>query len=203
MSGATPSMTNMPVSPNAISMLRLTTRTESGMLRRREFFRILGADSRGDTDSDDQVVMIRLSVPGTLQHRDLVLRVVASSCKLLRSQQARTQEPSHPEEHDDQFDNKVVSAVGEVFNNIAIHGYAGRATGAVDIEIDVAENRLILRVADTGESFDLAADTALALPNLPESHMGLYIVRSFMDEVRYEPGDSSGRPNVLILTKRY
>lgn len=145
--------------------------------------------------------MIRLSVPGTLPHRDLVLRVVASSCKLLRSHRARTQETSHSEHHD--FDNEVVSAVGEVFNNIAIHGYAGGTTGNVEIEIEIEESRLILRFADTGKSFDLLADTAATLPNLPESHMGLYIVRSFMDEVRYEVGNGANKPNVLTLAKRY
>lgn len=147
--------------------------------------------------------MIRLSVPGTLLHRELVLRVVASSCKLLRLQRAGTQNPSHSEEHDTQFDSKVVSAVGEAFNNIAIHGYRDGGTGAVDIEIHVDGDLMTLRLADTGERFDLAAETAVALPTLPESHMGLYILRSFMDEVRYEPGSGSGRPNVMVLTKRY
>ncbi|GMV17189.1 MAG: ATP-binding protein [Sorangiineae bacterium PRO1] len=145
--------------------------------------------------------MIRLSVPGTLPHRDLVLRVVASSCKLLRSQRAKTQETGRSEHHD--FDNEVVSAVGEVFNNIAIHGYAGGVAGNVEIEIQIEESGLVLRLADTGKSFDLLADTAATLPNLPESHMGLFIVRSFMDEVRYEVGNGSGKPNVLTLTKRY
>lgn len=145
--------------------------------------------------------MIRLSVPGTLMHRDLVLRVVASSCRLLRLQLEKTQEASHPDDH--AFDNEVVSAVGEVFNNIAIHGYAGRTDGNVGLEIEIAGNQLVLRVSDTGKSYDLVADTAASLPNLPESHMGLFIVRSFMDEVRYEASNGSGKPNVLTLCKRF
>jgi len=143
--------------------------------------------------------MIRLSVPGTLTHRDLVLRVVASSCKLLRSQQ--TQEASHADDHS--FDNEVVSAVGEIFNNIAIHGYTGPHRGAVELTIEIDGNRLEVRLADTGKSFDFEAGGEEVPPSLPESHMGLFIVRSFMDEVRYEAGNGSGRPNVFVLTKRY
>jgi serine/threonine-protein kinase RsbW len=146
--------------------------------------------------------MIRLSVPGTLPYRDLVLRVVASSCKLVRSKDNGTQEASH-EDHDDQFDNKVVSAVSEVFNNIAIHGYRNQPAGSVDIEIEMGERHITVRFSDTGRSFDLAATVAPDLDALPESRMGLFIVRSFMDEVSYRPGETAGEPNVMTLTKRY
>jgi serine/threonine-protein kinase RsbW len=145
--------------------------------------------------------MIRLSVPGELAYRDVVLRVVASSCKLMRSRQHGTQEASH-EDHDGELATQVVSAVSEVFNNIAIHGYRNRAPGNVDVEIEVTDDELTLRLSDTGASFDLAAVRPPALAALPESHMGLYIVRSFMDDVRYEPGDGATRPNVLTLIKR-
>ena len=39
--------------------------------------------------------MIRLSVPGTLRYRDVVLRVVASACRLVRSDPAVQQEAGH------------------------------------------------------------------------------------------------------------
>ena len=61
-----------------------------------------------------------------------MLRVVASSCKLFCSARERTQEASH-----DDFTSQVVSAVSEVFNNIAIHGYAERTSGNVEIEIEM------------------------------------------------------------------
>jgi hypothetical protein len=37
---------------------------------------------------------------------------------------------------------------------------------------------------------------------LPEGGMGLFIIRSFMDEVTYTRG-GGGKPNVLVLRKRW
>ena len=49
----------------------------------------------------------------------------------------------------------------------------------------------------TGNSFDLAMVPAPDLDTLPESGLGLYIIRSFMDDVKY----LAGTPNVLSMTK--
>jgi serine/threonine-protein kinase RsbW len=56
---------------------------------------------------------------------------------------------------------------------------------------------------DTGSDFDPSREAMPDLSMLPESHMGLYIMRSFMDEVTYSAGKPPTRPNVLTLTKRY
>ena len=145
--------------------------------------------------------MIRLSVPGTLGYRDVVLRVVTAACRLVRSSALGKQEPSR-EQH--QFDDKVVSAVGEAFNNVAIHAYRDLAPGAVDIEIDVSAEGITLRMADTGHSFEPGVEVKRtpALDSLPESHMGLYIMRSCMDKVTYRPGNDA-LPNLLTMTKRF
>ena len=120
----------------------------------------------------------------------------------MRSAEVGTQEASH-DEGDQQFDTKVVSAVSEVFNNIAIHGYENRAAGAVDIEIELSKRCIRLRLADTGRRFDPEVAALEDPGELPESHMGLFIVRKFMDEFSYVPGDAAGTPNVMTLTKRY
>ncbi len=131
--------------------------------------------------------MIRLAVPGRLEYRDVVLRVASSACKLTRPESERA----------DDFDNEVVSAFGEAFNNVCIHGYRGRPPGDFAVEIDVEPDAITLRVMDTGHSFDPTLAPGLAVGALHESGMGIYIMRSFM-EMTYRPG----RPNVLVLTKR-
>ena len=143
--------------------------------------------------------MIRLSVPGTLRYRDVVLRVVASACKLMRSMATTKQELSR----DDEFDDKVVSAVGEAFNNVAIHAYRGRSPGAVDLAFELRTDGITIHMSDTGKGFEPKAEKLPDLATLPESNMGLYIVRSFMDEVTYRRGDGQGSPNVLTLSKRF
>ncbi|HEX7598493.1 MAG TPA: ATP-binding protein, partial [Polyangia bacterium] len=55
-----------------------------------------------------------------------------------------------------------------------------------------------ISMEDFGASFDPAAAPVPELDAMPESGLGIYIMRSFMDEVTYR----AGRPNVLILSKR-
>ena len=113
---------------------------------------------------------------------------------------APKQEPSR---ETDEFDDKVVSAVGEAFNNVAIHAYRDLSPGSVDVELELRPDGITIRMADTGRHFEPKGEKLPDLTTLPESHMGLYIVRSFMDEVTYRPGGAVGARNVLTLTKRY
>jgi serine/threonine-protein kinase RsbW len=146
--------------------------------------------------------IIRLSVPGALNYRDVVLRVVAAACRLVRDMAKGKQEPSRASR---EFDDKVVSAISEAFNNVAIHAYRDVSPGAVVIEIDVAPEGITLRMFDTGRVFEpgIEVQNTPALASLPESHMGLYIMRSCMDKVTYRPGSGEAVPNLLTLTKRY
>jgi serine/threonine-protein kinase RsbW len=125
---------------------------------------------------------------GTLDHRDVTLRAVSAACKLV------TRNPQGPSWNE--FRMHVVSAVGEAFNNIVLHGYQGRGDGEIEIEISATGERITIAMRDYGLSFD---PTKVPLPDLdalPESGWGLFIIRSFMD-LTYMPGS----PNVLTLSK--
>ena len=133
--------------------------------------------------------MIRLKVPGALKYRDLAVRVVAAACKLVGDQDEGDQKS---------WSDQVVSAFGEAFNNTAIHSFEGRTAGDVDIEIEIGRDYITIRVLDFGNSYDFTNVPLPDLDNLPESGMGIFIIRSFMDEVSYV----AGAPNVLSMTKR-
>ena len=133
--------------------------------------------------------MIRLRVPGSLTYRTLALRVVTAACDMARSQDA--------DADSDEFDAQTVTAVGEAFNNIAIHSYSV-CPGDVDIEIEFEIHQISIRMMDTGASFDPSSVPEPELNELPESGMGLFIMNSFMDEVTY----TAGKPNVLCMVKR-
>ena len=138
--------------------------------------------------------MIRLRVPGSLRYRDLAVRVVAAACKLVGRDQEGEEEALR---EDRQFDAAVVSAFGEAFNNVAIHSYPKGKKGDVEVEIDVYPDHIVIRLIDYGATFDPMAVPEPDLASLPESGMGIYIMRSFMDDVTYK----SGSPNVLSMTK--
>jgi serine/threonine-protein kinase RsbW len=131
--------------------------------------------------------LIRLSVPGTLQYRDLAMRFVTAACKLVE-----------PGAVPRDFDDKVVSAFGEAFNNVALHAYRERR-GELHVEVELLPDRMTLRLLDHGASFDLDGVPRPDLDLLHESGMGVFIIRSFMDEVTYTPGV----PNVLSMTKHF
>ncbi|AKT37777.1 ATP-binding protein [Chondromyces crocatus] len=98
---------------------------------------------------------------------------------------------------DEEFEAQTLSAVGEAFNNIAIHAYRVGIPGHVDIEIESDEGGIMICLMDTGSSFEPGQVMAPDMTALPESGMGLFIMNSFMDEVDYRPGN----PNVLRLVK--
>lgn len=160
--------------------------------------------------------MITLSVPGGLEYRDVAVRVVGAACKLFgppRPERPTADAPPTPDDRSrgelaDELVMQVVSAFSEAFNNLAIHGYKSVPPGRIDISIypstsvDPATGQpvgaVIVEITDTGHPFDPAEH--LDVPDeLPERGMGLFIIRSFVDDIRYRRGP----PHTLTLVKRW
>jgi len=133
-----------------------------------------------------------VEAPGELAYRHVILRAAAAVCRLAVTRACGRRTPA------DGFSNQVVSAVGEAFNNIALHSYEGRPPDIVRLRMTIEPEVLNLTMEDYGVSFDPLTASAPDLTALPESGMGIFIIRSLMDEVTYQPG----RPNVLSLSKR-
>jgi serine/threonine-protein kinase RsbW len=125
----------------------------------------------------------------------------------LRTEVDGLQEASHGPAQEAEFEAHVVSAIGEAFNNIAIHGYSAARSGPVHVEIAPVDSGIEVCMMDYGVTFDLTMAAPTQPSNepeqLPESGMGLFIIRSFMDSVSYHPGKLPERPNVLRLVKRF
>jgi serine/threonine-protein kinase RsbW len=139
--------------------------------------------------------VVWLEVPGRIECRDMVLRTTSGACKLVMPE-ARVRRSRCGE-----FTTHMVSAVGEAFNNVVLHGYAGREPGSVQVQIENCRGWMRVTIKNTGMSFDPAQAVAPNLDALPESGLGVFIMRSFVDEVTYLSG-SAGSPNVLTLFKR-
>lgn len=144
---------------------------------------------------------IRLRVPGTLAYRGVAVRTVAEACRLVTSPTA-AHEPApidtstgydlkHP------FDQAVVSAFAEIFNNIVIHAYQRRGGGDIELDIAVEPSSLAVEIRDSGAAFDIHAVSHPDLDSLPEGGMGIHIARALLDQVDYQPGP----PNLWRLTK--
>jgi serine/threonine-protein kinase RsbW len=117
------------------------------------------------------------------------MRTVSAFCNLAGS-------ASHVQGSD--FCINLLSAVGEAYNNIVLHGYAGRTPGPIQMKIRSFARCVMIEIRDTGSSFDPAQAPAPDLASLPESGLGIFLMRSMVDELSYV----AGSPNVLTLIKR-
>ncbi len=134
--------------------------------------------------------VIRLELPGELRYRHVVLRAVTAACKAALAERGAAAPMG--------FVSEVVTSVGEAFNNVVLHGYGDGRSGPVRVTVEIRTEFVRLIIEDMGESWDPLRVGTPDLAALPESGMGVFIMRSFMDEVAYRPGC----PNVLTLTKR-
>jgi len=135
--------------------------------------------------------MIELRVTATFDYRDLVTRAVATGCKVAMAD-------SDDDEALVELSNAMVSVVGEAFNNVVEHAYRGRGDGDVTILIRTTEGGLEVQMRDQGRPFEFDDAPEPDLAALPESGMGIYIMRELADHVDYV----AGPPNVLTMRKR-
>ncbi len=136
---------------------------------------------------------IFVSVPARLAYRDAVGALVKAVCVQLEEQHR-----ARPGTGDE-----VLSAFNEAFNNLALHAYRGREPGAADIEVELLPGKIVLRLMDRGAGFDPTRVTPPDLigDDMAEGGYGLFIMRSFMNEVAYQRGDGGERANVLTMVR--
>jgi serine/threonine-protein kinase RsbW len=150
----------------------------------------------------DERGVIRLTLPADLRYRDVAVRLVAEACRMIvrprPTQPSPTSTMSSTQlDLSDRFSAEMVSAVSEIFNNIAIHGFADRPAGDIAIEMTVARDHLAIEICDHGAAFDLSQVPKPELDKLPEGGMGIHIAKACVDELDYTPGP----PNVWRMTK--
>jgi serine/threonine-protein kinase RsbW len=104
----------------------------------------------------------------------------------------------HVGDADRSFRHEMVTAFGEAFNNIVIHGYKDRSDGMLDVEAEMSHGQMTLRLMDSGREVDFDGLRPPDLESMPEGGMGVFMIHALVDEVVYR----GGAPNVLSLTKR-
>lgn len=93
-------------------------------------------------------------------------------------------------------------ALEEAVSNVILYAYPKGADGLVDIEAIIRPGLLTFVISDSGIPFDPTAapdpDLSLDVEDRPIGGLGIFLVRSIMDEVRYERTDGK---NILTMKK--
>lgn len=96
----------------------------------------------------------------------------------------------------------VSVALDELLNNTIAYGFAGRAGGAVSIDVELRADRLCVTLTDNGKAFNpwetSAPDTALPVGQRQIGGLGIHLARRMMDDVAYE---RRAERNVVSLAK--
>jgi sigma-B regulation protein RsbU (phosphoserine phosphatase) len=96
-------------------------------------------------------------------------------------------------------------AVEEAFINIVRHGYHG-AYGAILITIDFVEGRLTVTMEDDAPPFDpmrfQEPDFSADLEQRPVGGLGIHLMRSLSDEMRYEYKNGKNRLMLIKIKDR-
>ena len=109
----------------------------------------------------------------------------------------------------DELDGVELSLV-EAINNVIEHGYHGEKGRAVDVQLQVENQSIILQITDNAPPMKdglLQSDASALfefdpenLADLPEGGMGLALIQMNMDEVHYSSKDGANR---LVLIKHF
>ena len=96
-------------------------------------------------------------------------------------------------------------AVEEAFINIVRHGYHG-SYGAILIAMDLGEGRLTVKIEDDAPPFDPTRfqepDFSADLEERPVGGLGIHLMRSLSDEMRYEYENGKNRLMLIKIKDR-
>jgi serine/threonine-protein kinase RsbW len=128
---------------------------------------------------------VTLRLPATIEVRHLAVRMVSSLLE-------------HAAAGNAAFRDEMITAFGEAFNNIVLHGYRDQIGGELEIEAELGPDEVTLRLKDRGRAIDFSRVSPPDLDSMPQGGLGVFMIYALVDEVAYR----CGAVNVLSLTKR-
>lgn len=157
----------------------------------------------GDAPQSDDITMLFIhyqneTIPDASEHHLLIHNDIQQIPQL-----ADFVETIAAEKHlDHSLTLSLNLALEEAVTNVIMYAYPEGTDGLVDIEAIIREHSLSFVISDSGVAFDPTArpdaDTSLSVENRQVGGLGIYLVRSIMDNVNYE---RNGGKNILTMTK--
>lgn len=99
--------------------------------------------------------------------------------------------------------NKIELAIDEACTNVIKHAYRDVPDGDIDINVKSDDKKIAIKVTDYGKSFNHETiempDMEKYLAELRVGGLGIYLMKTLMDEVDYKVGP--GNTNNVIMVK--
>jgi serine/threonine-protein kinase RsbW len=96
----------------------------------------------------------------------------------------------------------LIIVTGEAITNIVRHAHRNRCSAQMEMHLHLFPDCIHLIFKDEGEPFDLASVPQLPPGELRIGGRGIYLMRTLMDEVTYQPREEGQTGNMLRMIKR-
>ncbi len=93
----------------------------------------------------------------------------------------------------------LLVALGEAATNASRHSYCCEKGRPIEITLEDSSEKLVVRLRDFGKKIDLAGIKEPTLPPVKGGGLGIYFMRTIMDDLKYNTAHAEG--NELIMTK--
>ena len=93
----------------------------------------------------------------------------------------------------------LLVAAGEAFTNAIRHSYLGQCGKKIQVTFEDAPDKVTLRFRDYGKKIDLTCVKEPTLPPVKGGGLGIYFMKTIVDEMEYNTRHSEG--NELIMVK--
>jgi serine/threonine-protein kinase RsbW len=96
-------------------------------------------------------------------------------------------------------------AVEEILANIILYGYENQTKAKINIEFEFDYEKLLVRIRDTAKQFNPIdvedPDTELSIEERQIGGLGIYLVKTLIDEVNYNRLDSENQLTLIKYTQ--
>lgn len=101
----------------------------------------------------------------------------------------------------------IALAIDEALANVIKHGYGGRHDKTIEIQLDPVEQQgspgLRVTIRDFGQPVDPSQIRGRELDQVRPGGLGVHIINTVMDDVRYAPAEGGGTRLVMLKLKRH
>ena len=140
---------------------------------------------------ENKVKSYLLKIPGQTDNLELIRNFVSGIAKKVG--------------FDEEDTNKIELAIDEACTNVIEHAYQHDESQDIDIAVKIDYNKFTIVVADRGRSFDMdeveIPDMSSYLAELRVGGLGIYLMRTLMDEVDYH--SKPGEKNEVTMVKYF